>query len=351
MADNLTMPASGVGTATPVVATDDVSSVHFQKVKLDGGGDGVSLAIVAGQKTKANSLPVTLASDQDALPITDNAGSLTVDAPVGTPVFTRLSDGTAALVGQKTMANSLPVTMASDQSNLPVAGNVASDVPVTANPLLDGGRASATAPTAVSADGDAVAMWVDRRGAVISVQANPAGKLVGREATYHYNIASTVHVAVANTVMWDLFNADSSLVVRILSIRQIPNITTAVTGVVFDWLLERTTAVGTGGTVQTSWLADSTQAAMSANVTCRLKPAGGATQGIDLFNFSINSEETTAATIQIATQGGLELVPTQLLPQSGGQGIVLRQNEGVRLVQITNSAAGNTAWFITISVE
>jgi hypothetical protein len=36
-----------------------------------------------GQKTKANSLAVTLASDQDALPITDNAGSLTVDGTVG----------------------------------------------------------------------------------------------------------------------------------------------------------------------------------------------------------------------------------------------------------------------------
>lgn len=35
-----------------------------------------------GQKTKANSLAVTLASDQDALPITDNGGSLTVDGTV-----------------------------------------------------------------------------------------------------------------------------------------------------------------------------------------------------------------------------------------------------------------------------
>lgn len=32
-----------------------------------------------GQKTKANSLAVTLASDQDALPVTDNGGSITVD--------------------------------------------------------------------------------------------------------------------------------------------------------------------------------------------------------------------------------------------------------------------------------
>lgn len=54
-----------------------------------------------------------------AVPVTDNAGSLTVDAPVGTPLFARLSDGAAALVGQKTMALSLPVALASDQSALP----------------------------------------------------------------------------------------------------------------------------------------------------------------------------------------------------------------------------------------
>jgi hypothetical protein len=57
-----------------------------------------------------------------AVPVTDNAGSLTVDAPVGTPLFARLSDGAAALIGQKAMAASLPVVIASDQSTLPVVG-------------------------------------------------------------------------------------------------------------------------------------------------------------------------------------------------------------------------------------
>jgi len=50
-----------------------------------------------GQTTMAASLPVTLASNQSALPVTDNAASLTVDAPVGTPVFVRLSDGAAPI--------------------------------------------------------------------------------------------------------------------------------------------------------------------------------------------------------------------------------------------------------------
>jgi len=34
MADNVTIPATGTGTATPVVATDDIGGIHYQYVKL-----------------------------------------------------------------------------------------------------------------------------------------------------------------------------------------------------------------------------------------------------------------------------------------------------------------------------
>ena len=185
-----------------------------------------------------------------------------------------------------------------------------------------------------------VVMWADE-----------SGHIIGSKPTYLYNIVSQVHVASANTVHWDLFNADATLVVRVVSIRQIPNITTAVTGIVFDWLLERTTAVGTGGSAQTAWLSDLNFAALDADITCRSKPTGGATQSTDLFNYSLSSEETNAATIQIASQGGLELVPWPLLPVNGGAGIVLRQNQGIRCVQLTNSNAGNTGWLIAMTVE
>jgi hypothetical protein len=57
------------------------------------------------------------------VPVSDNAGSLTVDAPVGTPVFVRLSDGAVALIGQKAMAGSVPVVIASDQSVIPINDN------------------------------------------------------------------------------------------------------------------------------------------------------------------------------------------------------------------------------------
>ena len=86
-----------------------------------------------GQKTMANSLAVTVASDQSAVPISDNSGSLTVDAPVATPVFVRTSNGSAAIdpgftaqlpgtLGIKTAANSVSFTHASDDALVTATG-------------------------------------------------------------------------------------------------------------------------------------------------------------------------------------------------------------------------------------
>jgi hypothetical protein len=177
--------------------------------------------------------------------------------------------------------------------------------------------------------------------------ANPDGHLVDSRPMYFYDIPSQVHVAVANTVHWDIFNADASLLVRVRTIRQRPNITTAVTGIAFDWTLTRTTAVGTGGSAQTAWLPDTSQTALDADITCRSKPTGGATGSTTLRSYTVHSEETNAGTIIIASMGGLELLPIT----DGEKGILLRQNQGLRCVQVTNSAAGNTGWLIGFTVE
>lgn len=187
------------------------------------------------------------------------------------------------------------------------------------------------------------------------VQVGESGHIIGSKDTYVYAIASQVHVAAANTVHWDIFNADAALLVRVVSIKQIPNITTAVTGVVFDWQLFRTSAVGTGGTAQTAWLPDTTQTALDADITCRVKPTGGATtSGSSIKNYALSGEETNTGSIIVASMGGLELVPQSIQGSlTGGiqHGILLRQNQGIKCVQVTNSAAGNTAWEITFTVE
>ena len=185
----------------------------------------------------------------------------------------------------------------------------------------------------------------------VTIPADSSGHLIGTKPTYFYNIPSQVHVAVANTVHWDMFNADATAIVRILSIRHIPDMVTAVaTGVPFAWLLERTTAVGTGGTALTAWLPDTTQTALDADITARSKPTGGATQSTDLINYQTHGEETNTGTMTVASLGGLELVPQPLILGTL-RGIILRQNQGLRCVQITNSALGNSGFFIGFSVE
>lgn len=57
MADNVTIPATGSGTATPVVATDDVAGVHYQLFKLVNGTLDSStpvLMIMAEDQASAN---------------------------------------------------------------------------------------------------------------------------------------------------------------------------------------------------------------------------------------------------------------------------------------------------------
>ncbi len=178
------------------------------------------------------------------------------------------------------------------------------------------------------------------------------GHILKSKNVYIYNIAEQVHVAAASTIHWDLFNADSTLLVRVISVRQRPSIVTAVTGVAFNWTFQRTTAVGTGGSAQTAVLADTTQGALSANITCRSKPTGGATAGNLIESYAIHSEETNVGVIAIACQGGRELVPLGISTFGNDErGLILRQNQGLSCTQTTNSAAGNTGWQIVFTVE
>jgi len=79
MADNLPVTA-GSGYS---VGTDDVSGVHYQKIKLDAGGDGVSVPIIAGRQAATASVPVVVANEDKAIfgavdetaPGTDTASS------------------------------------------------------------------------------------------------------------------------------------------------------------------------------------------------------------------------------------------------------------------------------------
>lgn len=185
----------------------------------------------------------------------------------------------------------------------------------------------------------------------VVMQADTSGHILGSKNMYFYNTGSTVHVAAASTLMLDLFNADASLIVRILMIQHIVNLETAVTGVGFEWQLLRTTAAGTGGTAQTAWLPDTSQTALDADITCRLKATGGATASTSLKWYYNHSEETLAGNQLGGGVFNTNIVPFCLVPPQSWNGIVLRQNQGIRINQETNSAAGNSAFLIGFTVE
>jgi len=115
-----------------------------------------------GQKAMAGSTPVVLASDQSAVPVADGGGSLTIDAtalplPTGASTETTLSAVSTKLpatLGQKAMAASLAVVVASDQSVLPVR-----NAPATA--------ATVASVTAAVADTTLLAANASRMGAAV----------------------------------------------------------------------------------------------------------------------------------------------------------------------------------------
>ena len=63
------------------IAADDIDSVLYQRVKLAVGADGAAADLAPGQAAMAASLPVVIANNQSAVPVSDSSGSLTVDSP------------------------------------------------------------------------------------------------------------------------------------------------------------------------------------------------------------------------------------------------------------------------------
>lgn len=103
MADNLT---TGTTLATipsgTVIATDDVSGVQFQKVKLIDGTADSATVIAAGGGVEAGALRVTIANDSTGVvSVDDNGSSLTVD---GTVAVT-LAAGAAAIAKAEDVAS------------------------------------------------------------------------------------------------------------------------------------------------------------------------------------------------------------------------------------------------------
>jgi hypothetical protein len=180
--------------------------------------------------------------------------------------------------------------------------------------------------------------------------ATAAGQLYGTEETWIVQTGNTANVAAATTTHIDLFNATGSgKVLQVWGIYIVPALA-AVTGVGLTWNIVKTSAVGSGGTTLTPRPADSTNTALPAGVTARVKPSGGATANFTLISPNGSSEETSPYAGMASILNHL----TCLMGSSNGgptQPLVLRENEGIKIDQTTSSAVGTTNTIIVFSVE
>jgi len=137
-----------------------------------------------GQKAMSGSAPVVIASDQSAIPVT--VASLPLPSGAATSALqttgnTSLSsiDGKLGTLGQKTMAGSAPVVIASDQSALTVS---AASLPLptgastAANQTNVQSAPGASAATAITVQGSASGVAVPVNGSV-TVSGTPAMNL------------------------------------------------------------------------------------------------------------------------------------------------------------------------------
>lgn len=215
MVDNVAVtPGTGA-----TIATDDVAGVQFQKVKIDLGGDGLSSPLVRGQQTAANSLPITLPSDQGAIAVTDNGGSLTVDGTVTANLAAGVNnigdvDILTIAAGDNNIGNvdvvTLPnVTLAAGTNTNEVVGDAAHDAAIAGNPVRIAGRAASADYTAV-ATGDTADLLCDLVGKqVVAPYALPENLVQGVTAA----ITGTTDTAVLAAAGVGIRNYVTSLTV------------------------------------------------------------------------------------------------------------------------------------------
>lgn len=125
MADNVTFQTTTLATASngTVIAADDISGAAYQRFKLTLGADGTN----DGDVSSSNPVPVAgtvLGSVTETAPATDTASSgLNGRLQRIAQRLTSLIALLPASLGQKVKAASLPVVIASDQDTLVVSAS------------------------------------------------------------------------------------------------------------------------------------------------------------------------------------------------------------------------------------
>lgn len=122
------------------------------------------------------------------------SGTVTANLAAGTNAIGKLAANSGVDIGDVDVTSLPNVTLAAGTNTNEVVGDVAQDAAIAGNPLSIGLRASDATPSAMSADGDSVFAWADRKGrqVVVAHSATPSQASVAGSA-------SSVTILAANT--------------------------------------------------------------------------------------------------------------------------------------------------------
>ena len=158
-------------------------------------------------------------------------------------------------------------------------------------------------------------------------------------------------------IYFDFFNATGSgHDILLMSVMPVVSGAVAVTGVVgVDLHLNRTSAVGTGGTAAGFNLSAFTSASiaclayggapMPTGITARLTPTGGATAGAHLGWCCVFSEETNSGTYNAARNDLVTMGLADATP------IIIQQNSGISVVQGAVASVGNIGFNVSFRLK
>lgn len=170
--DQSAVPASQSGTWHIANITGTVSLPTGAATDATLAAISAKLPATLGQSVMANSLTVTIASNQSALQVAQNGTwnitniTGTVSLPTGASTEATLAAMSAKLpatLGQKTMANSFAVTIASDQSAVPASQSGTWHIGnITGTVSLPTGAATEATLAGIKAKTDALTLVTDR---------------------------------------------------------------------------------------------------------------------------------------------------------------------------------------------
>lgn len=213
MADNVTLTNTKTSfdadtNADFTSASDDVSGVQYQRIKVDLGADGAASPLVRGQQTSANSIPVVVASDNT---VAVSAASLPL--PSGAATSANQStiighvDGIETVLGTIDTDTGNIATSASSIDGKITACNTGAVV-VSSSALPSGASTAAKQPalgTAGTASTDVIT--------VQGIASMTALKVDGSAVTQPVSLTSTTvtgTVAVTQSGTWDEIGINDS---------------------------------------------------------------------------------------------------------------------------------------------